>query len=60
MFDSNGKVIPFSTWESRCVSGSKFLLWRGLLSKDTTYRINMKYTEMTDSKSGVIYQLGTL
>ena len=33
---------------------SKFLLWRGLLSKDKTYRINMKYTEMTDSKSGVM------
>ena len=28
MFDSNGNLIPFSTWETRGVSGSKFLLWR--------------------------------
>ena len=33
MSDSNGNAIPFSTWETRDVSGSKFLLWRGLLSK---------------------------
>ena len=29
-------VIPFSTWESRGVSGSACVLWRGLLSKVQT------------------------
>ena len=39
MFDSNGNIIPFSTWETRGVSGSKFLLWRGLLFKVKTYKL---------------------
>ena len=29
MFDSNGDLIPFSTCESRGVSGRTFVLWRG-------------------------------
>ena len=60
MFDSNGNLIPFSTWETRGVSGSKFLLWRGLLSKVKTYKINMSYTEVIDGSSVVILPTGDM
>ena len=60
MFDSNGNLIPFSTWETRGVSGSKFLLWRGLLSKVETYKINMSYTEVIDSSNAVILPTGDI
>ena len=54
MFVPMGILIPFSTWETRGVSGNNFLLWRGLLSKVKTYRTNMSYTEVIDSSSAVI------
>ena len=60
MFDSNGNIIPFSTWEARGVSGSKFLLWRGLLSKVKTYKINMSYTEVIDGSIAVILPTGDM
>ena len=41
MFYSNGDLIPFSTCESRGVSGSTCVLWRGLLSKVKTFRIGI-------------------
>ena len=49
-----------STWETRGVSGSKFLLWRGLLSKVKIYKINVSYTEVIDSSSGVILPTGDI
>ena len=58
MFDSSGNLIPFSNWETRGVSGSKFLLWRGLLSTVKTYRINMPYPEVIDSNSAVFLPTG--
>ena len=59
MFDSNGNLIPFSTWETRGVSGSKFLLWRCLLSKVKTYKINI-LTEVIDGSIVVILPTGDM
>jgi hypothetical protein len=33
LFETGDKVIPFNTYEFRGVSNSKYMIWRGLLSK---------------------------
>ncbi len=50
LFESNGNIIPFSTWESRGVSKYKCMLWRGLLSKVKTFKIDMSNAETVDCK----------
>ena len=54
MFDGNGKVVPFSVWESRGVPNSKYMLWRGLLSIIKKYELCMKNTCATISKKCIL------
>ena len=57
LFESDGRVVSFNTWKSRGVCKSKYMLWRGLVSKVMSFRGKVYDPEITYSKH-IVFSTG--